>query len=126
MATIQFFNVIDRPMHVVQSALLESFSTYQDLGHLTAVTHSIETFYHSANFNYVPWPKQITHVSLKIQLSGRTTIGNHTFLHSSITYTYKVKYSVLRSIYSAFIKQRIKREALARLHQFKYRIEKWL
>jgi len=125
MGKITLCNSIERPIDVVQNAVLEGFSVHKNNGDILVFSHSMDEYLHYAEFNTATWSENLSDISLSIQLNNRDGI-DHTYIHSTIKYRGNTKFFVSSVIQKVILRQQIRMAASIRLQQFKYRLEKWL
>ncbi|GMN06466.1 hypothetical protein MTsPCn5_18550 [Croceitalea sp. MTPC5] len=126
MGTITLFNSIERPVNIVQDAIREGFLVYKDQGAISVFSHSMHGYFHYAELNTMAWPKELSHISLSIQLNSTANMGNRTFIRSTIKYKTTTKFFLWGLARKVVLKKQIRVAASRRFHEFKYRLEKWL
>ncbi|MEL6917855.1 MAG: hypothetical protein AAFO99_09000 [Bacteroidota bacterium] len=120
---ITFFNSIECPIEMVQTGVLEVFAMHRDAGNLIAISHSLDEYYHYAQFNTSSLPKNVSNISFSLHLSASAEIGNRTLIKGIVEYTHRKECSLSRFIKRAVLKQQIKLAVSIRFHQFRDRME---
>ncbi|MEM8939997.1 MAG: hypothetical protein AAGC64_11680 [Bacteroidota bacterium] len=122
MDIIRVHKVIERPVNIVNVALLEGLTVQKHLGNIMAFDYSIELAMHRIVLNPALWPKGITEPFLNIQLKASKDEKFSTHLRSEINFKYKSFVPIRKYA----LKQIIKFEVSQILYEFKYRTEKWM
>lgn len=123
---INYTIFINRPLKVVEKALLECLVVHKNLNNIIEFEHlkKFRAFYAHIDNNI--WSVDVNDVSISITLTNTKRKDPNTALNLTLRYTYIKKKSPRSSLQRFLFKKYIAKETKAKFLQLKNRTEKWL
>ncbi|GGG08622.1 hypothetical protein GCM10011344_06470 [Dokdonia pacifica] len=121
METIRLRYTIKKPKAIVQKALLEGIAVHQEFETLTILKRNKISHSYIIHINPLLQYKNLTDVSLVIDVYDAANSKHHTQIRLLLHYTNTTYYTFRKLI----LKGHLKCELLSHFNRFKSRVEKW-